>query len=274
MNNAIEVRHIDEINNHFEHNGMNITELEFKQVKNADSTAIKMRALGISVLKLDDADIYVMVKDGKMLIISDKQIIIDADILHFRLYCDPATDEYVIPSLHILANKITFGSVVKFINFNKPYFTGNNNIKEVIFNDIDFEDATKFTGMFLECQSLQKVEFNNCKAYKVTDFNSMFNDCTNLEEVVLDIDANCNDISYMFNLCRDIESVNLWNIFKHNSKPRFTYFEVKAVEAFGLCESLKRILLPSSKGKYEYIYSGFKRPATDNKVEVVYYPIK
>lgn len=273
MNNAIEKRHVDEINNTFEHNGMNINELEFKQVKNAESTAIKMRALGISVLKLDDTDIYVMVKDGKMLIISDKQIIIDADILHFRLYCDTITDEYVIPSLHQFATKITFGPVIKFINFNKPYFTGNNAIEEVIFNDIDFGDTKKFTGMFLECMSLQKVEFNNCKAYKATDFNSMFNGCKVLKEVSLDIDANCDDISFMFISCHSLESVNLWNIFKHNSKPKFTYFEVSATKTFEDCDSLKRILLPSSKGRHDYIYSGFKRPATDNKVEVVYYPI-
>lgn len=274
MSNAIEKRHIDEINNHFEHNGIDIRELEFKQVKNADSKAIKMRALGISVLKLDDTDIYVMVKDGKMLIVSDEQIIVDADILHFRLYCDPITDEYIIPSLHQFATKITFGPVVKFINFDKPYFNGNNTIEEVIFNDIDFGDTKKFTGMFLECRSLKKVEFNNCKAYKATDFNSMFYWCTALKEAVLDIDANCNDISFMFIYCRSIESVNLHHIFKHNSRPQFKAFEVSATKTFEDCDSLKRILLPSSKGRHDYIYSGFKRPATDNKVEVVYYPIK
>ena len=273
MNNAIEKRHIDEINNTFEHNGMHINELEFKQVKNADSTAIKMRALGISVLKLDDTDIYVILEGEKMSIISDKQIIIDANILHFRMYCDPITDEYIIPSLHQLATKITFGPVVKFINFDRPYFNGNNTIEEVIFNDIDFGDVTKFKGMFLECKSLQKVEFNNCKAYKATDFNSMFYWCTALKEVVLDIDANCNDISFMFIFCRSLASVNLHHIFKHNSKPRFTYFEVKATRTFEDCDNLKRILLPSSKGRHDYIYNGFKRPVTDNKVEVVYYPI-
>lgn len=274
MNNAIEARHIDEINRKFESNGMNINELEFKQVKNADNTAIKMRALGIPVLKLDDTDIYAMVKDGKMLIISDKQIIVDANILKFSCFDNPETGDVDIPSLHQFYNKVIFGPVVKPINFGRMYFADNSGIEEVIFNDIDFGDATSLNGMFFECKLLKKVEFNNCKAYKVTDFSSMFDRCRYLKEVSFGIEANCDDISYMFNICRSIESVNLWNIFKHNSKPKFTYFEVKAVEAFGLCESLKRILLPSSKGRYDYIYSGFKRPETDNKVEIVYYPIK
>lgn len=274
MNNAIEKHHINDINSQFEPNGMNINELEFKQVKNAESTAIKMRALGVPVLRLDGTDIYAMVKDGKMLIISDKQIIVDANILKFSCFDNPETGEVEIPSLHQLYNKVIFGPVVKPINFGRMYFADNSGIEEVIFNDIDFGDATSFNGMFFGCKLLKKVEFNNCKAYKVTDFSSMFDRCRYLKEVSLGIEANCDNISYMFNICRSIESVNLWNIFKHNSKPRFTYFEVKATKAFEYCDSLKRILLPSSKGKYDYIYSGFKRPVTDNKIEIVYYPIK
>ena len=125
-----------------------------------------------------------------------------------------AKDKSVVAWLDGTTWKVSTQESGKKIIFNEScsqMFDDKENLKNILFTNIDTSDVTNMSGMFNYCSGLTILDVSNFNTNNVTTMSEMFGGCSNLTSLnVSSFDtSNVTTMSGMFNNCQKLNTLNL-----------------------------------------------------------------